>query len=580
RAPTRRHRARSVPEASASLDDLRRLVLGPERARLDGLEARPTPSPETVGAVLPEAIVRCTEERGRELGIALEPAFTAAVRKIARRDADLLGEILTPTIGAAVRKAVADSLSAMLDRFNAALEQSLSIRSIRWRLEARRTGRPFAEVVLLHTLVFRVEQVFLIHPTTGLVLEHLTADSTQARNPDQVSAMLEAIDSFVREALGPQPSAIHLSRIQLGDVTVWVDRDALLAVAAIVRGTAPPDLGETLRDVRERLGLSHREELMRFHSDPAPFASACPVLEECFRSGRRPPSRAGSAIVAVSAAVGLAVAAGLFGSARARAANEAGLVDAYAQTLGNVPGIVVDAVSPSSAGVQIRGLRDPAAADPAEVIAQSGLPPAELRFRPFLSLDPPTVEARAVRVLRPPPGVTVEIRDGVLRVNGVAHAAWIERARRLAPALAGVTSYDDQELRSQSALDALRAASERLETTELPFAVGSWAVSSPSLLDRALANAKEVMILAPAARHSACIVVVGHADSTGANQTELSEARAATVASWLRDRGVPEDNLRTVGAGVWHDAGTDARARSVTFRVELGRPFAGCEVPP
>ena len=287
----------------------------------------------------------------------------------------------------------------MLERFNVALEQSLSIRSIRWRIEARRTHRPFAEVVLLHTLVYRVEQVFLIDPATGLV-EHVTADFVQARDADQVSSMLEAIDAFVREALGPQPAGVHLSRIKLGDVTVWVERDGFAAVAAIVQGTAPPDLGETLREVRERIVLTHRNELMRFQSDVAPFATVRTILEECFLCQRRSPPRRGPMILGVAAAIGLAVAGGVFGTERARAQNEARLLAAYTETLGKLPGIIVGAVKPAGDRVHIQGLRDPAAEDPAEVLARRGLPPAELQFQPFLSTQRSSKRARDMCFVR------------------------------------------------------------------------------------------------------------------------------------------------------------------------------------
>ena len=55
-------------------------------------------------------------------------------------------------------------------------------RSLKWRFEAWRTGRPFAEIVLLKTLVYRVDQVFLIHKETGLLLQHVVADEVRAKD--------------------------------------------------------------------------------------------------------------------------------------------------------------------------------------------------------------------------------------------------------------------------------------------------------------------------------------------------------------------------------------------------------------
>ena len=75
-----------------------------------------------------------------------------------------------------------------MQSFNHALEHSMSWRGLKWRMEAWRTGRSFAEVVLCHTLVFRVEQVFLIHQPTGLLIQHIVAlDMLEARGTPGVA---------------------------------------------------------------------------------------------------------------------------------------------------------------------------------------------------------------------------------------------------------------------------------------------------------------------------------------------------------------------------------------------------------
>ena len=45
----------TAEQREASLDDLRRLVLGPEQERLDRLEDQLPPTAESIGALLPEA---------------------------------------------------------------------------------------------------------------------------------------------------------------------------------------------------------------------------------------------------------------------------------------------------------------------------------------------------------------------------------------------------------------------------------------------------------------------------------------------------------------------------------------------
>ncbi|MCX4242854.1 OmpA family protein [Paraliomyxa miuraensis] len=558
--------------------------MGPERVRLEQLEERPVASPDTIGDILPEAFARASTTRQRVLALAVEPVMATAVRTVVRKDADFLGELLAPTIGAAVRKAVSEAIKAILQRFNEALERSLSVRSIRWRIEARRTGRPFAEVVLLHTLVYRVEQVFLIHPTTGLVLVHVADESCAVRDPDQVASMLEAIDAFVREAFRPQPPGVHLHHVEVGDLTVWVDRDASLAMAAVVRGVPPRALGEWLYEARQRVRLAYQPELERFRSDVSPFAPARSLLEPILRSARRPaPRRAHLWLMLLVAAI-----ASLVGALVDRAIGQARLLDTYVDLLQAEPGIIVTSATRDGGHVRLEGLADPLASHPSDVLERRGLTAPELTFEPFSSLDPRIVERRAQQRLHPPAGVMLTLGDATLRAAGVAPRAWITQARSLALAVPGIERFDDQALRAEEAdvevredveeearVAALRAAARALETTTLYFMRGSAELTPDAALDHARARWHALVTAADAAGLPICVAIVGHTDPTGsrrANQA-LSKARAAHVARAL---AMDDARVQIVGAGALHDARPLHRARRVTFWVDVG---AGCPSP-
>jgi OOP family OmpA-OmpF porin len=555
------------------LEDLRRLVVGPERTRIDRLEQRP----DTVAGMLPEAVSQSTERRGEELAIALEPTLTSTLRTIARRDTELFAELLAPTIGATVRKAVRDLIAVMLQRFNEALERSLSIKSVKWRLEALRTGRPFAEVVLLRTLVYQVDEVFLIHPTTGLVLLHVVRENGGVQQPDQVASMLEAIDSFVREAFRPQPSGVHLTHVEIGDLTLWLDRDASLAIAAVVRGIAPREYGDLLREVRERIYLNYQGELARFQSDVSPFATALPLLERCLHSARRPPAARAHIWLALAAAVAIVGGAALIARGHTRAAREETLLRISVEALQTEPGIAVTSVERENGRVRIRGFRDPIAPAPQDVLAWRGLPAPELSFEPFYSLDPVLVERRARQSLAPPAGVKLTLSGETLHVSGSAPPSWIERARLLVPVLPGIKRYDDRGLQAADAGQALESAAVALESSQIQFAHGSPQPIAGAALIEARTRLKQLLAAATQLRRDVCVAVVGHADPTGSQEAnrKLSETRAIRVA---RELGVSDTaRTRVIGAGVRHDAESAAQARSVTFEVDVG---SGCRAGP
>jgi hypothetical protein len=557
------------------MEQLRALVVGPEERRIQALEQRPPSSPETIGQVLPEALAHATGRRERELGIAIEPPVTGAVRSLARREPDFFGELLAPTIGAAVRKAVRDAMTVILQRIDQVLEQSLTIQGLRWRVEAKRRKLPLAEVVLRHTMIYRVEQVFLIHVGTGIVLHHVSNEGAGLEQPDQVAAMLEAIDSFVREAFRPQPTGVHLDQLRVGDLTVWVDRDARLALAAVIRGSAPHVFGDVLREVRERISLAHQVELASFRSDVSPFAAAGPELEECLKTERRKPARKAGTWLMALAVVLLAVTGALLVRHDAKAEARARELDTVVETLRQEPGLLVTSAGRRSGHIRIAGLRDPLARPPEAVLAARGITADVQAFEPFYSLDPRMVVARVKRALDPPTGVTISIEDGTLRAGGVAPRDWISMTKLRAPALLGVDRLDAGGLRAAEALDELGRSAGSLGTFRLPFAQGSAIVArEPARLARA--QLAWLGSAADEARIPVCIEVMGHADPSGPQDLnqELSELRARNAVEALRgpsQAGSTFARLRAVGQGVWHGAPTPGQARSVTFHVAVGQ---------
>ena len=202
--------------------ELRTLLVGEERdqlasilARLDDHAARR----KEIGDVLPGVLVEHASDPRftRALTPPVEKAITASVRN----NPAPLADALFPVMGPAIRKAVAAALSAMVDGLNRTLEHSLSWRSLVWRFEAMRTGRSFGEVMLLHTLVFRVEQVFLIDRTSGLLLQHVTDGPGEVRDADMVSGMLTAIRDFVKDSFSVA-DADSLEGLKVGDLSVWI----------------------------------------------------------------------------------------------------------------------------------------------------------------------------------------------------------------------------------------------------------------------------------------------------------------------------------------------------------------------
>ena len=114
------------------------------------------------------------------------------------------------------------------------------------------------------------------------------------------------------------------------------------------------------------------------------------------------------------------------------------------QALEQEPGYAVLVAERDGSVVTLRGLRDPLAR-PLEELAE-GTWREELELQAtWAAFDDPadalTLE-RARRLLEPPGGVQLEVREGVLTLRGSADAPWVSRARVAAPLVPGVRSVD------------------------------------------------------------------------------------------------------------------------------------------
>src|SRR5262245_20541729 len=124
--------------AARTLEDLRPLLVGPEQNRIQKLETELDERfGDKVAEVLPEAIAS-SRKKSDALGWAFEPIIDKSVREVVRKDPGSFANAISPAMGPAIRNAVANAIREMVQRLNEALNRSLTVQSVRWRIEAQR----------------------------------------------------------------------------------------------------------------------------------------------------------------------------------------------------------------------------------------------------------------------------------------------------------------------------------------------------------------------------------------------------------------------------------------------------------
>ena len=200
-------------------DRLRQLLLEQERDRMDALQDsvhQATTRFERVPDLLAEDIERSLQDGKRSrLANVLAEATADSLEMAVRRKPQAVVQAVYPVIGPAIRRSLSDALRQMADDLDSALSDTFSPRALWWRLQAWRSGVPYAQVVLRHTTNYQVEHLFLIQPESGLLLGHLTASGLPELDADAVAGMFTAINQFVRDSV-----AVEGNESGIGSATV------------------------------------------------------------------------------------------------------------------------------------------------------------------------------------------------------------------------------------------------------------------------------------------------------------------------------------------------------------------------
>ncbi|MGB1310628.1 MAG: hypothetical protein ACPG47_05425 [Leucothrix sp.] len=442
------------------LESLRRLLLGPEyQVILKKIEI--LDDPVKLGQLITPAIREALKLKTPDSNVqeVLAPTVIGALMDSVSSDPKPVANVLYPVMGPAIRQSISVAMEQMTNNFNQLLEHSVSPQSLRWRVDAWLTGKRYAEIVLIKNLVFQVEQVFLIHRETGLLLQHVLADTAISKDPDMVSGMLTAIQDFTNDSFSVEQSS-GLNSLRLGDLTVLIENGPQALLATVIRGTVPNDLQNMLTETIEVVHQHEHKRLGNYQGDSSTFDHLQPLLSQCLKTQliskktkqKAKPSQGAankqSKLFKYGAGlIGLiALSWGLYSYYQSSLAQDEWLK--VQQTLRSEPGLVITHTAYNAGRYHISGLADPLAKNPSELINYGTLKniAVDLAFSPYLSLDPDIALKRVHQAFDIPDAIVLKIENGVLGIIGKSTQSWLDKFTAGVSNLGGISRLDTSEI--------------------------------------------------------------------------------------------------------------------------------------
>ena len=240
----------SVSQSDPSLDTLRDILFRHYQARIVDLEAQ-----------VDDLERRLTDKDA--LIATISPVLGDAIRRQIRDAREEMVEAFYPIIGQLVVRAVSEAVRDLARSVDAQVRRSFDLRALLWRIRARMGGASQDEMSLRASLPFVVNEVFLIHRETGLLLWHVARDAERAQDSDLVGSMLTAIRDFAQDAFGRGKEG-QLEEIEYGSEHILLESSRHAYLAVVVSGVEPPGFRA---DMRERIiKVEHRfADLLRHY---------------------------------------------------------------------------------------------------------------------------------------------------------------------------------------------------------------------------------------------------------------------------------------------------------------------------
>ena len=406
----------------SEFDRLKDLLLADERAERQAQAQAFTEKIAASFADLPQELpdlLRRAQQDDR-LARALEKPLAQGLERIARTKKMLLISVLFPLIGPIIRRSIAETMSQLMKDMNRAVEHSISPTGLRWRWEAFRTGVPFTQVVLKHTLRYRVEHLLLVNNDGGLLLAHVANVDAALADSDAVAGMLSALQDFARDAVFAHQDEA-LKSVEVGGMTLKILRGPLMHLAVAVRGELSEPAQQSLSVLVETLHNEGESADLEAHKAQYRDLIADWMLENGQESSQaiddaranKPSQPVLLKAVAVLLAASLLYLGGLAAWHRYQAHR-------FESALSGIPGILAS-VHFVAGKYQISGSRDPFAKPLMQTAAPLNIAPDsidESQLRPYLSLDPIIWQRRLQASGQLPKTLTLSQNGSAIKING------------------------------------------------------------------------------------------------------------------------------------------------------------------
>ena len=410
----------------SQIEQLRHILVGDSaeqlnelKDRIENVERRANDVSEVLAPAIDEGL-----RSGDQLINSLQQPVSTSLKRAIRQEPKEYADILYPVMSPLIRRSISQAISSLMITINRTMESATSVSGIGTRVRSIYTGIPYAELALRSSLLYRVEHIFLIDRETGMLMQEVKLEDSQALDSDAISGMFTAIQSFVQDSFSNDESA-RLTDLKVGDHNVWVAHGPRAMLACVIFGHAPESLKNQLYDSLDGIRIEYSNQIADFDGDTSDLEGVDSLLEpllqlELKESGPSKSKAGGPWILWVIIAAALAYFAYNWVSKESKQS----VVERY---LRDAPGIAVTTTFWEDQKLVVEGLKDPDASVPFKTLEAHGIEPDDIVLKtiPFRSLELDMELQRFRDEFSLPGGVYLSKREQGIFLYGEATINWL-----------------------------------------------------------------------------------------------------------------------------------------------------------
>lgn len=523
-----------------SLDELRELILDltPDELQVLQLWLKNRDAfTEEIGRILPNAVLKSIQFN-EPLGERLLPVIEEAIFTSVQNNPKTLADALFPVMGAAIRKSIADTFREMIQSLNQTLEKKFSFERILWRIEALFSDKSYAEIILLKGVKYKINSVFLIHKSSGLLIQEAYAKDFNFDDADMVSSMLTAVQDFVKDSFADHIQTNDtLDTIKLNDFNVWIENGPLAYLAVVIEGTPQESARELFKTNLEDIHGKYTHVLDDFDGDSDSAIPLLPYLKNCIISHQSEEKPINHTKVLVLASV-LVLIIGIWSFFSIR---DQYRWNGFIDELKAIPSVIILEQGEDSGRYYVKGMKDVLIDNFGQIALKHQIDSTQIDYKwtPYISMDPVYSYQRILKKIVPIHSIRTKLTGDTIFISGKAPDHWISQTKEYIDQQEYPVHFNLHQLTNTSA-DSIRAIESDFKQQFIEFSFGvSYLISDNKvLLQHIVSQFKNYQKYTPTSYLKVQIAPDNSGSKSG--NLQFAKKRLRSVSRYLVSQGIAE----------------------------------------